>query len=352
MVLVICMLLESVFAIAPVNAKAATKDIDAVDCSTVFDNVLEGKAVKCGNYYLKYKSYREKDYITYNTSVYISTKKNGKYKKIPNCNTKQICSDGKVIYFVNNKVIGKRSDGFSKKSHVLYKYTMATGKIKRIKTLSDKIKDVTWIGGGVFDYTVSYVYGDMVFMTIEDEWPDATYVYNMKSRRFYEMKSGNGSTGTIEAAHGKYIITMDEFHSDRQASSYSLWKITSKGVVKKTKLASYSYGNFVVNSKISAPKSPFFFADDYVYYTCWENIEGGALKYYRCSLKNFSKKKLGVNRKVNAAETRIHRMNSKYCIYSVCTVTYGKKVHYKYSYYKYTFATKKVTAVKNINAYR
>lgn len=52
---------------------------------------------------------------------------------------------------------------------------------------------------GDFRYNVSYVYGSRVFMTISDEWPDATYVYNASTKKFAKMISKSGTSGTIEA---------------------------------------------------------------------------------------------------------------------------------------------------------
>lgn len=115
---VICIMICGIMVQKPEKAVAASSG-GRFEYRNVFeDTTREGEAVRCGGYYFKY----------YNRTwpvcdVYISTRSNSGYRKIPNCRTNKIGFNGAAVYFANNTYVSGYTNGYQNMAHVLYKYT-------------------------------------------------------------------------------------------------------------------------------------------------------------------------------------------------------------------------------------
>ena len=308
---VICIMICGIMVQKPEKAEAASSG-GRFEYRNVFeDTTREGEVVRCGGYYFKY----------YNRTwpvcdVYISTRSNSGYRKIPNCRTNKIGFNGASVYFANNTYVSGYTNGYQNMAHVLYKYTPNINKTYRMKVLPGKVDSCT----GDFRYNVSYVYGCRVFLTISDEWPDATYVYNAATKKIAKMISKSGTSGTIELTHGKYFVTKDNYHSDVTPSSFSIWKITSKGAVRITTLTKYGFSG------------RFFFHGNALYYARSTNSSGKDLILCKYDLNTHAKKRLATFRTNEAYRIGVDDVTSTYFKYSKYNYSDGMFYRYKYVY--------------------
>lgn len=134
------------------------------------------------------------------------------------------------------------------------------------------------------------------------------------------MISKSGTSGTIELTHGKYFVTKDNYHSDVTPSSFSIWKITSKGAVRITTLTKYGFSG------------RFFFHGNALYYARSTNSSGKDLILCKYDLNTHAKKRLATFRTNEAYRIGVDDVTSTYFKYSKYNYSDGMFYRYKYVY--------------------
>ena len=173
------------------------------------------KEVQNGNYY-----------ITSNgDNVQVKDGKGGTYKitDIKTNPSNGFAGNGKFLYYIEK----------TSKGNVLKRYNYKTSKIEKIKKLPESSRnnaeenEVCHILGTCGDYIFFCSYNDT-----EGHGDAVMYSFNVKNKKI--KKAGIKGFGR-EQSNGKYFIAEKDLRTYVKPTSYSLYKFTKKGTVKKIK---------------------------------------------------------------------------------------------------------------------
>lgn len=307
------------------QVQAATKKKTAT-----YKQIQYNSSSKYGKYYFQYKS------VSGGYKLCVSTKKNSGYKTLNAVSIKysnDVWTDGKVLFFVNDK-------------NVLCKYTIKSGKLKRIRKL--KASGM----GNEYEFTVDYIYGNNILLSCymaDGVYTYKYYNYNLKTKKLKKLDYNN----KVITYSGKYFVggervTKDEYKNVDYGShlgdivKYTVWKMSDNGPMKVRVLTSKSisgmdYDCVYIGSKLY-----------YVVGKYNKTTKTHTLVYYRCNRDGSKKVKLGSS-SVKAYGDYLWRYQSVMEITSRGSsvyVVYGYKnfrgeVAERGSMYKYNFKTKK-----------
>ena len=266
--------------------------------ATYFKPLQYGSIVKSGSYYFK---------LDDGTISYCTTK-NGTYKKAGYLGSvSSACTDGNIIYAVEN-----RDEGFLR----LARYTISTKGLKTLRKLSY----------GTYSYepaawAVTAVYGNAIFLTRGsfEEWSLKTFVYNT-STGVWKCKMKNCD---IVFRSSKYLIARNEYQTDVSAHKWTLYQTNSSGDMTRLK----TFGKYIGGAK---------FVGDYIYYAKYSDSTMRKLTICRCDKNGANGVNLGtVSFGTSSGDmVVVTEYYSSYC-----------KLYHNGTYYKYTYSTKKLTAL-------
>lgn len=274
--------------------------ISSEAASYQYYSIAPGKTVQIGNYYFKVTKKTVYPYI-----IGYSSSKSGPYKDLPV--ETSFHSNGSYIYYM-------------KDNHILYKYSLKTDKNYKLKSFSQT-------GLIAPSYYISAVYNGNIYITKGDieQLRLFTYVYNLESGTYKRAKSDC----SISFKKGAYCIARKEYRTDASPYSLSIYKFTDSGMTKIRLLTGFADKEILI--------------DNYFYYFKYPS----RTDLHRCAL--YKVRYSGSSAPVKVAYFTAPKANqiikcvkitSTYCTYSVYSGTNVKT-------YKYTYATKKLTAIKN-----
>ena len=262
------------------------------------NNTGENYPVKTGKYYVKQKWTQKSE------DVYVSTKKNSGYKKIPYCHTYFIASNGKYAYYADR----------SSKKQKLYRYTYSTGKVESVGTLPLNK-----------NYKVIYAYGYGIILSsgnasVTGEGNESLYMYNVKTQKLTTLWNKANRVYYVETVSGRYILVNGYNSRDGRNKENLLCEITANGVKVIKKLSSVyvaqSYGT--VYNDGSTSYTPSLAADNNKIY-CMARSGSNKISVYE-----FDKTKSKIKRVVTMSfasrsdaenDYAIVKFTNKYCIY-------------------------------------
>lgn len=276
-------------------ASTSYKYLEAVD---------DGTPDKVGKYYFRF-TYDDESYV--GTWSY-SKKKNSGFKTISKLDgVGSIATDGKTIYYTKTEKLFE--------SDKLCRYIINKKKNKTLKKLTS---------GEDVHYYLSAAHGKNVYVTRKSlrEWSIDTYMYNASSKKYKKVKKAFG----IMDQHGKYVIGTTEFRSDTSSYPIRLCTLTSSGVSKGKKLATYGASPTFVKGKL--------------YYAKYSGERMNKVTLYRSAANGSKKAKLGTfSMSDEYGQIIINDIHPAYCIVNY----YGSS---EAKIYKYTYKTKEMTQIE------
>ncbi len=231
----------------PKDAQAASSSYEEIK----LNDQSPSKPVKAGKYYYKYKNGR----------LYYSKKKSSGYHKTKVDTYGDLWTNGKTIYYTD----------YTGSKQALYKYTISSKKIKKLKTLPA-------VKGNNYEYWIGKVRSGKIFINLSDNKKGkyTLYSYKTKTKKFKQEKANCA----IIANSGKYCMCLKEWHKKSFGGvPLILYNVTSSGSFKKVKTITKT-GNEnveVINGKFYYLKTP---------------NSGGMSTLYRMSASGKTKKKL------------------------------------------------------------
>ncbi len=278
------------FSAGSVTAEAASTQYEKMDYYSA------EKPIKVGKYYFKYTYDYDKSIGKWSYSKKKATGFKIIYKAKESKSS--IVTDGKNVYYLKNNKLYRYN--ISKKTTALLK------KLPNSKSAS---------------YEICAVYGKNVYVNKVSSGIDI-YMYNTFSKKYVKEKKNFH----INEQYGKYVIGWSE------GGSYELpiyhYTLTSSGLSKGKKLATYGLNADFVNGKLYYGKS---------------DKSGKKATLYRAKANASSKKILG---KFTASgkngQVSVYDFHAKYCKVFYYGDSYGDEG----KEYKYVYNTKKKTLVK------
>lgn len=204
--------------------------------------VVEGQEVNV-------KGYNFSSYFDYQTNKYV-VQMEDKYGELVNIPVNRDgFTNGKYIYYVKNSR--------------LYRYTIASGRNKRLKKLPKTVE------GEKANFSISAIKGNNIYMTMGIWYihRQDTYLYSLKTRKLSRVLKNCD----INNVKSDYCVGLNNWRTDFESGyGITLYKFTENGLKKVRKLAGIKKGK---NVKIIG---------NYVYYTYI--AEADEIKLCKCRL--------------------------------------------------------------------